>query len=112
MSKQIELMGHMAIIDRIIGRPADPRSLYLEDELQVWLNLEKDPFKSLIGFGISIPVKEYTPDDFLKIVKSEGERYLKNHTLGNEKDRIIRTQIEDKKKSLDALASRIIDSLG
>jgi hypothetical protein len=110
MNKTVELLGHTAKIASITGKPAlEP--WYKEDTLSVWLDFGNKPVGSTLGFGISIPAKEYKPDEFLKIVKKEGERRLQEMLIMDERSRTLHKIEEDTQKKLDVLASRILDSL-
>jgi len=72
--KVVEILGHKAWIEGVKGCPADP-PWWPEDRICVWLDFEK-PAGSTLGFGVNIPVRSYTRDEFLAAVRMEGEHRL------------------------------------
>lgn len=104
---KVLLMGHEAKF-RIKGQVAEPDS---EDKIVVWLDFGDKPVGSTIAFAVELPVKEYKPDEFLKLVQVEGEKRLREFgTL--EEDRAYRSVRKvARQKELDELASRLKNSL-
>jgi hypothetical protein len=110
MSKQFEIMGQTVSIDRIHSSP-DQEHTDGEDKFNIWLT-SKEGFANIVGFGISIPAKEYKPEEFLKIVKKKTEVYIKEQLETDQRARARMAQLEERRLALDKLASRIMESLG
>lgn len=102
-----------ATIERIAARAADERSPWRkEDELYVWLSFDQNKHPgSTLGFGVTLPVKDYKPDELLALIKREGERELEAFAVKGGKDRIYNQAKETRQKELDRVASRIANSL-
>lgn len=39
-----------------------------QDEISVWIDFSPETVAGALGFGVSIPVKDYTPEEFVKVV--------------------------------------------
>ena len=67
----ITIKGYRAIVNYINGRPAFGRFLK-EPKLVVWIEIDKECGMS--GFAITIPLKEYAPDELKRVIEEEGAR--------------------------------------
>jgi len=102
-------------IERITARPADPSNpWHKEDSLDVWLTFERGEGKypgSTLGFGVSLPVKDYQPDELLALIKTEGERQLEGTQVLADEYRAIVQAKETRQRELDTLVSQLTSSL-
>ncbi len=106
MEKKVSvgILGNKAWVIGISGRPADPPR-WPEDRIQVWLEFEKP---ATFSFGVNLPVRSYTRDEFLTAVRREGEHRLKV-MLG---ERELRKSKDQKLKELDKIAGELIVLIG
>lgn len=83
--------GHRAWVEYIKGEPAyEPWRK--KPELTVWLSIESphpvsDFGISVTGFGISLPLKEYTRDELKKLIEEEGTRQWEKILAKHEAER-------------------------
>lgn len=112
MAKEVavEILGHKAHIESISGFPADP-PWFPEDRIRVWLDFEK-PAGSTLGFGVTLPVRIYTRDEFLAAVRMEGEHRLMVELKGGRTKRELMESKEQKQKELDKIALGIKALIG
>lgn len=108
--KVVDILGHKAHIESVTGRLADP-PWWPEDRIQVWLDFEK-PAGSTLGFGVNLPVRSYTQDEFLAAVRMEGEHRLMVELEGDRTKRELRESKEQKQKELDKIAWEIKALIG
>lgn len=105
----INLMGHEATI-RI--SPLQARSpLRLEDSIGVWFDLV-EPAYGTSGFGIDIPLKDYTADEFAEIVRTRGEKRLKEIMWSNKAELDKRMAAEKRRKELNSIVASLGEKLG
>jgi len=83
MNIKIELLGYKGTLTHMSPRLAYP-PWYKEDKLLVDIEFEEPFPASIVSTAISIPVKVYTPEEFLCVVKREGQLQL---SLSLEKQR-------------------------
>lgn len=110
----VDILGNKAWITSVTGRPADP-PWCPEDRIQVWLDFEKPPQFALgcsLSFGVNLPVRSYTRDEFLAAVSREGEHRLKVMLEENRTKRALRESKEQKYKELDKIAGEINSLIG
>lgn len=108
-------------IERITAHAADshPPGLYgltyrQKDRLDVWLSFGKSEGKypgSTLGFGVTLPVKDYDTDEFLRLIKTEGERELENIQAKYDEDHAYTQTKETRQGELNVLVSRLTNSL-
>jgi len=85
----LTIKGHRAWVEYIQGQPAfEP--WHKEPALVVWVSIDSP--HSVSGFGITLPLKEYTPDELKKLLEEEGTRQF---------EEIIARHDAEKKKTED-----------
>ena len=108
-------VSYEAAIERITAHAADSRSPWQkEDRLDVWLSFEKSEGKypgSTLGFGVTLPVKDYKPDELLALIKKEGERELERFQAKADEDHAYTQTKETRQGELNVLVSRLTNSL-
>ncbi len=108
-------VSYEAGIERITAHASDSRSpWHHEDRLEVWLTFEKSEGKypgSTLGFGVTLPVKDYKTDELLKLIKTEGERELEEFQVKADKDQAISEARDARQGELNVLASQLTKSL-
>ncbi|MBA7492396.1 hypothetical protein ES702_02946 [subsurface metagenome] len=97
MSKNIpiEVLGVRANITLISFRAAS-QPFTPVDLFTIWIDLLKS-IDGLSGFGIDLPIKDYTKDEFLEAVKSQADTRAKKH-LDDMKEEREKNAEEEKKK--------------
>ena len=107
---EIELLGHKAKVERIGWEPAlEP--WYKEDQITAWLKLD-EPVDGTIGFGVTLPSRDYTEEEFKAEVKSVGEEHL-NHWIKERKVKAAEDEIrEEKRKVMNKRVADLGDKLG
>lgn len=101
----VEIFGHKARIESVTGFVAD-KPWWPEDRIQVWLCLDK-PVGSTAAFGVNLPVRSYTKDEFLAAVQRECEYRL---IVAMEEDcnkRELRERKKERQEALDRRAEEI-----
>jgi len=107
---KVVLLGHEATME-ISGQAGDPELPWLKDDkIVVWLRFN-EAVGYILSFAIELPAREYKADEFLNLVKREGERALKESLDKHTQARINRQTREARQKELDELASQIAKSL-
>lgn len=104
-----------ATIEGIHAHVADTRSPWEKDDvLQVWLSFERGEGKypgSILGFGVTLPVKDYKPGELLKLIKVEAEREVEKSLIKSDQDHAYYKAKDERQKELDEVASRLSESL-
>ena len=96
---EIELLGHKAEVDVISWLPAyEP--WHKEDEITVWLKLD-EAVEATSGFGITLPMKYYTQEEFKAEVKRAGEEQLKLIIEKHQADAAERKNKEEKRMAMN-----------
>jgi len=101
----IELLGHKGRIRAIWSRVALP--LWQEaDELLAYVEFD-EPIDSTAGYPISVPVKDYSPEEFLRVVRENGEKELAAALQRWRQERAQRQAKETREEGLKKLAVSI-----
>lgn len=101
----IEILGHKAKVAGIRGRLKDG-IWRKEDYLDVWFEFE-EAVDSTLGFGIELPVANYGKEEFLALIKREGEAGLKEIIKRDAEKREKQKSEGKRQEDLDSLASQI-----
>lgn len=103
MNIKIELLGYKGKLTHITSQLAYP-PWHKEDRLLVHVSFDEPYPASIISTAIAIPVKDYSTEEFLKVVKEYGESDLavsmEKHRVEEEKHR----REDNMKKDLKILA--------
>jgi len=104
---EIEILGHKASIVSVQGQLADG-IWYKEDLFMVQINCaEGEGFGRTIGFFVSLPIKNYGPQEFIQAVKEAAEKKVPEMMA---KDALDHERLEATKRrqaDLDSIASQI-----
>lgn len=112
MAKVI-LLGHETKIESIRAIAGNLRSpWYKDDQFNIYLSFDGATVAGCYGFGILLPMKEYSPEEFLKAIESEGERVLKEIIRKREDDKNHDQAMKTRQAELDRVASRLQEALG
>ena len=107
---EIELLGHKAEVDVISWRPAyEP--WHKDDEITVWLKLDES-VEATSGFGISLPLQDYTEEEFKAEVKKVGEERLRYLIEKHQAEAAEHKKKEKKRKSMNKTVADLGDKLG
>lgn len=106
---EIELLGYKGRLTHIIPRTAYP-PWYPEERLLVNVDFDK-PAESIISTAIAIPVKQYSRDEFLKVVKKEGEKQLAVTLAEDSAKREKYAQERARKEELETFAASLQASI-
>ena len=108
-------VSYEAAIGHITAHAADLRSpWHKDDKLHVWLSFEHGEGKypgSTLSFGLTLPVKDYRPDELLALIKKEGERELESIQAKADEDHAYLQAKDARQKELDRVASQLTNSL-
>lgn len=104
---KIILLGHEAEVKWISSRQATSLvSRDTIDSISVFFEL-KESIDGLSGFGIEIPPKEYTVNEFVKVAVVEGEKALQIIISSHEKEKAARDKRNEKRKKLNRLVGEL-----
>ena len=80
----VTIKGHRAWVEYIKGEP-EYQPWRKQPELTVWLSIDSP--HSTSGFGISLPLKEYAPEELKRLVEEEGTRQWEKILAKDEAER-------------------------
>jgi len=107
---EIELCGYRGKITHIWVRGADP--WHPKDMLYVNVEFDEPYPENIISTAISIPAKEYSREELLRVVKEEGERQVSETLAKHREEREDRQCKKERREELDDLAKRMGELLG
>ena len=110
MNQEIELQGYKARLTGILSRTALP-PWNPTDELLVIVEFNEHP-EGIIETTISIPAKDYSPEEFLRVVNECGQKQICDMLERHRKEKKNRKHQEQRKLDLDTLAERIASRWG
>jgi len=105
----VTISGHRAWVEYIKGEPEYP-GWRNQAELTVWLSIDSP--HSTKGFGISLPLKEYAPDELKRLIEEEGTRQWEKMLAKDEK---LRKETEARKARLEsaqAIGRKVAEAAG
>ena len=106
MNIKIELLGYKGTLTHIGSRIAD--SIWQkEDELLVYISFEEPLPASILETAIAIPVKDYSNDEFLSVIRGKGEKQLAISLEKCNKDGEQRARDLKRHEELKALAKSL-----
>lgn len=111
MNIPIELCGHKGRLTRIFSRIAYP-PWHKEDELLVNVEFDQPYPENIISTAISIPVKEYSREELLKVVKEEGEKQVAEMIVRQRKKREETNRRAEREEGLKVFAERLEAKIG
>ena len=85
---------------------------YYEGIFTVWLKFEDSKDLSTIEFGVAIPAKEYTEEEFKQTVYFEALEAIDRLEKEQAESRVRRAEVDRRKKDLDGLVQRTAQTLG
>ena len=104
---KIELLGHEAEVEWISAKQSmAPVSDETIDGIGVWFAL-KEPVCAVAGFGIEIPAREYTKDEFVNAVVAGGANALQHIINEYEKEKAARERKDEQRKRLNRLVGNL-----
>ena len=105
----VTILGHRAWVEYIKGREAlEP--WHKEPELVVWLGIDSP--HSVSGFGITLPLKEYTPDELKKLIEEEGSRQFEEIIAKHEAERKKTEDTVARRKEAQDVARKVAEAAG
>jgi hypothetical protein len=107
---KLNLWAHEAKISMVSWRKGSPL-FHTEDEITVWFELSKPAYGGTVGFGISLPVADYSREEFLHAAALEGEKELQAIARRHKEDEGKRQKEAERKKELDAVVLNIVNRL-
>jgi len=103
----VTIQGHRAWVEYIKGQPAlEP--WHKEPELVVWLGIDSP--HSVSGFGITLPLKEYTPDELKKQIEVEGTRQFNDIIAKHDAERKKNEDFANRKKQAEDVARKVAEA--
>lgn len=106
----VELCGYKAKITHIGARRAFP-PWHPEDQLLAYVEFGEPRPQAIISTAIAIPVKEYSRDELLRVVKQEGAKQL-SQTLTRAREESEKTTCQrQRQEELDAAAKKMQEIL-
>jgi len=105
----VTIKGHRAWVEYIKGQEAlEPWRK--EPELTVWLSIDSP--HPVSGFGISLPLKEYAPDELKKLIEEEGTRQWEKILAKHEAERKeIEARIA-RREAAQAIGRKVAEAAG
>ncbi len=109
---KIQLLDYEVEVGFISIHEPDPRGSLSpllkvpEKKLMVYLEC-KEGIGSITGFGVAIPIKDYTEEEFTAAVKEKGEEIVRNMLKNQEEDRLAR-EARDKEIEADNKFIRLL----
>lgn len=105
----ITIKGHRAWVEYIKGWPAfEPWRK--EPELVVWIGI--DSSHGVSGFGITLPLKEYTPDELKKLIEEEGTRQFEKIIAQDDAERKKSEDFANRKQQAEEVARKVASAAG
>jgi len=112
---KIELLGHEAEISHLFPYTRElplttGKHRIVDEGISVWFEF-KGSVASVLSFAISIEAKDYTEEEFIKLVKKEGEVELGNIIQRYEEGKIRNANRETQKENLNRITADLGDKL-
>ena len=107
---EIEVKGYVLDTECMSGaldRQSPPRDVF-----NVWLKFRDSKDLSTISFGIQIPAKEYSEDQFREAVYYEALESIDRMEKDQAEQRVKRADAEERKAALDSQGSKIGQNFG
>ena len=109
---KIKLLEYEAEVEWI--SPKQTSSFVSQDSIGsigIWFTFD-EPVSSTIGFGIEIPPREYTEEEFKKVIIAGGERALQDIIDQHKKEKLAAEKRDMQRKKLNKLVADLGDKLG
>jgi len=106
MNVNLELAGYPCRISHILARPANPPYAKEEDFLVV-VEFSKPYPANFIETSISIPVKDYSKDEFIGVVQKNGDEQIAASVERHRQNDERRDKKEQRQAELDVVAHGI-----
>lgn len=108
---KVRLHGkYEATITLVAAKSALP-PWFPKDQISVWLQFD-EAVDGCLSFGISIEAKDYSEEEFLKVVKSVAELTLTNIFKEHKKGREEAKKQDKDRKALNKLTADLGEKLG
>jgi hypothetical protein len=101
----IELCGYKAKITHVWTRQAFP-PWHPEDQLLACIEFDEPRPQAIISTAVAIPVKEYSRDELLRVVKEEGGKQLAQTLARAREESEKTTRQRQRQEELDAAAKK------
>ena len=106
----VQISGYRAWVEYIKGQaPLEP--WYKEPTLVVWLSIDA-PSLPVSGFGITLPLKEYKPDELKALIEKEGSLELQKILDKHTKERAEMEKRDKAKQEAEDIARRVSVATG
>ena len=106
MNVNLELAGYPCRITHILARTANPTFARKEDFLVV-VEFSKPSPAAIISTSISIPVKDYSKDEFIEVVQKNGDEQIAASVERHHQDDERKDKKEQRQAELDVVAHGI-----
>lgn len=106
MNVELELAGYKCRIVYILTKLAYP-PFNAEDEFLVMVEFEKPYPAAIISTAIRIPVKDYSKEEFIKVVKKNGDEQIAASLEDHEQERLKREAAKQRTSELENIAHGI-----
>ena len=103
------ISGHKGWVEYIKGREAT-EPVQKEPELVVWISIDSPHW--IGGFGITLPLKEYAPDELKKLIEKEGTRQWDDKIAKHEAERKKTEDIVTRRKEAEDIARKVAEAAG
>ena len=108
---KIKLLEYEAEVEWI--SPKQTSSFVSHDPIEsigVWFTFD-EPVSSTIGFGIEIPPREYTKEEFKKVIIAGGEKALTGIIDQHKEEKLAAEKRDKQRKKLNKLVADLGDKL-
>lgn len=105
----VTISGHRAWVEYIKGQEAlEP--WHKEPALTVWLSIDSP--HAVSGFGISLPLKEYTPDELKNLIEKEGTRQFEEIIAKHDAERKETEARISRREAAQDIARKVAEAAG
>ena len=105
----VTIKGYRAWVEYIKGQPIlEP--WHKEPQLVVWVGIDSP--HATAGFGISLPLKEYSPDELKKLIEEEGARQFDKIIAQHAADAQKMEEHTAQKREADEVARKVAEAAG
>lgn len=105
----VTIAGHRAWVEYVKGQ-SKLEPWHKEPALVVWLGIDSP--HSVSGFGITLPLKEYKPDELKKLIEEEGSRRFEEILREHEAERKKMEDQANQKKAAQEIAQKVAKAAG
>lgn len=105
----LTISGHRVWIEYVKGQ-TKLEPWYKEPKLIVWIAVDSP--HSVSGFGVQLPLKEYSREELKEIVEKEGTRRFNEIIIEQEEEKRVREEELAEEKATQEIARKVAEVAG